>query len=676
VKNTKRLGILVLWIVLALASFLVFLWFQEGNVHFQEYSWGRFYSDFKQISLENPFGAIAVGLVMAVFSQLINSWIFPDRVKKEIRERVTKSQENLGVLEEQTTQIKSDVTQLIDLVNQALPEGLTIKSVRIYMEMLAPFHDRSEVIKRLDGLIDKELIEGVYRDILIVVIDLRFERSQELTDEVRSLKEQGNFLAAEILGEAQEYYKEGQAGQIAGSWFRYRDQQQSEDVRVLEGLIEMTISSFAYEEAVMLMKELVRLQPDPENYFELAYYLDFLNDKQEAQRYYMGALERFRELDNKQPGEYTLRISTTLNNLGNLYCDTNQFDSAADCFRESLSIRRKAAASDPSYLEDVAQTLNNLGILYQTIKDYGQSFDSYEECLSILRELEQENPGFYARDIARTLNNLGVLSYELRELDAAGTYYEEALRIRRLLAEQSPRDYAYAVAQTLNNLGLVYLDLDRVEEALECHSEALSIRKELADDNPRTYNPEVAKSLNVIGNIYLHMGENQQAVEFYEESLYLYEQMSPEGRELHLADMAMTLNNLGIAHQALNEYEEAEANYQQSLAIRRKLLGHGFRTYAPFVASTLYNLGILFQLMEENKQATGFFEEALELRKKLAMEVPIPYAEIYAVSLLECHGTVPMNTAVIEEAIGLLESLTEARDYESLIGELRLLLGD
>ena len=76
----------------------------------------------------------------------------------------------------------------------------------------------------------------------------------------------------------------------------------------------------------------------------------------------------------------------TLNNLGNLQSDKNEFEDALKSYKEALEIRRKLAQANPqSYLPDVAMTLINLSFFYQKCQpDKDVSVQYAMEALKIL----------------------------------------------------------------------------------------------------------------------------------------------------------------------------------------------------------------------------------------------------------------------------------------------------
>src|SRR3989304_3450689 len=141
-----------------------------------------------------------------------------------------------------------------------------------------------------------------------------------------------------------------------------------------------------------------------DNLFGYAYFLQQHNQHNESEVYYKEAMKRFgRKLDAPTRAD-------TLNNLGLLQSDKNEFDDALKSYKEALEIRRKLAQSNPqTYLPDVSMTLNNLGTLQSKKNEFEDALKSYNEALEIRRKLAQSNPQTYLPNVAATLYKLGNL---------------------------------------------------------------------------------------------------------------------------------------------------------------------------------------------------------------------------------------------------------------------------
>ena len=130
------------------------------------------------------------------------------------------------------------------------------------------------------------------------------------------------------------------------------------------------------------------------------------NRHPEAEPVYLTALRNARNLPAVS-ATYLPAVASTLNNLGNLYIDTQRFNQAEAAYTECLTIRQQLAKENSgAYLPAVARTLNNLGRLYGDTQRFKEAETAYVNCLAIYEQLAQERPAAYLPDVAMTLNNL------------------------------------------------------------------------------------------------------------------------------------------------------------------------------------------------------------------------------------------------------------------------------
>ena len=226
-----------------------------------------------------------------------------------------------------------------------------------------------------------------------------------------------------------------------------------------------------------------------------------INRLDNAGEAYQEALDIRRTLAKENPQAFLPAVATTLNNLGILHSDKNEFAPALEAYQEALDIRRTLAKENPqAFLPYVATTLNSLGNLQRAKNEFALALEAYQEALDIRRTSAKENPQAFLPDVATTLNNLGILLSNKNEFAAALEAYQEALDIRRTLAKENPQAFLPDVAVTLNNLAVLHSDKNEFAPALEAYQEALDIRRTLAKENPQAFLPDVATTLNNLGN--------------------------------------------------------------------------------------------------------------------------------------------------------------------------------
>ncbi len=166
----------------------------------------------------------------------------------------------------------------------------------------------------------------------------------------------------------------------------------------------LLIIKFQFEQSFKNFEKALEIDNSPENIFEYAKTLQFLNYFKLSTSKYEEALKIYRELAKENPRTYLPYVATTLNNLANLHSDKNEFPQALEKYEEALKIYRELAKENPrTYLPDVAMTLNNLAVLHSAKNEFPQALEKYEEALKIYRELAKENPNSYEIEYAKSL---------------------------------------------------------------------------------------------------------------------------------------------------------------------------------------------------------------------------------------------------------------------------------
>ncbi|MDR0953869.1 MAG: tetratricopeptide repeat protein [Rikenellaceae bacterium] len=343
-----------------------------------------------------------------------------------------------------------------------------------------------------------------------------------------------------------------------------------------------------FPEAERQYRRAVEIYPSPINTFALAYCLQLQNCHEEAERYYLESLEKASDDDKR---------AKTLNNLGVLYVNTNQYLKAETAYNEALEICwRLSAEKSAAYEGDVALTLNNLGVLHKDTNQHQKAEAEHSEALEIYRRLADKNLSAYEGYVAMTLNNLASLHWETNQYPEAEKENREALEIYRRLADKNPAAYEWYVATTLHNLANLHSDLKAEKE----FREALEIFRRLAKENPTTYEGYVATTLNNLANLlYKDTNQYPEAEKEYNEALEIRRRLAKENPSAYEGDIAGTLNNLGNLHKNTKQYSQAEKEYNEALEIFTRLAQNSPEVFQPYVEGVQRNLKILNDLKEQ-----------------------------------------------------------------------------
>ena len=352
------------------------------------------------------------------------------------------------------------------------------------------------------------------------------------------------------------------------------------------------------------------------------------------------ALSYFREALEIQCcllGNHSAAVATTLNNLGRVMVQRENFVAAYGYYERALAIRRKVLGVDnldyaatafnagqslhqqgkhdqalilyQEFLRvaltkfsershrDVAVVLSGIAQIYQERKEHGRALELYKESLRVGRAAL----GKYHSEVAMLLNRIGNFYFEREDFDAALKAYKDGLSIERKVLEKSHPN----IIVTLSNIGEIYRQQGKYGRAIAYYKNAMDLQKLRHGES----SAEVAATLNVIGLVHDQAGQSSRALKVLQEALVMRRSVLGDD---HL-DVAATLTYLGTIFYRRSMISAALQLFTESLRIRKEKLGRNDRD----VSFTLYNVGLCHLLQGENKSAISCFEETLQIETDL-----------------------------------------------------------
>ena len=154
------------------------------------------------------------------------------------------------------------------------------------------------------------------------------KQTKKQQKEIEMLRKENKNSLADCLENIATSLKEMNAKKIENVFFARKEKSEKENKEILLRAIESTKTLFALKETVNLYNELIKIDPSAENHFNYAYFMQENNQFKEAEKSYVEALEKYRELAKKNPEVYLPYVAMILNNLGLLQSDTNRHEEA------------------------------------------------------------------------------------------------------------------------------------------------------------------------------------------------------------------------------------------------------------------------------------------------------------------------------------------------------------
>lgn len=177
-----------------------------------------------------------------------------------------------------------------------------------------------------------------------------------------------------------------------------------------------------------------------------------------------------------------IKVSETLNNIGNVHREKEDYNVAVQCYQECLRIRR-AELGDRH--EKVADSLIALGNVYGDMKKTEEGMQAYQEALKVRTKV------FGERDerVATVLQYMGTLEYRSGNQDRARGFFQEFIKIRKENNAMNDSDYV----NVLFTIGNIHKVQGNPAQARQCWTEAYQVFQELGLEET---NPQIASMMN------------------------------------------------------------------------------------------------------------------------------------------------------------------------------------
>ncbi len=235
------------------------------------------------------------------------------------------------------------------------------------------------------------------------------------------------------------------------------------------------------------------------------------------------------------PGEWRWELSQSLEFIGDLYREEQDYQDARDWFEKTLAVRRDLMAQAPDmddWAQGVSQTYTRLGDL-DFASNLAAALQNYDNSLAIAAKYFLRNPEAdrWQRELSWAFNKIGDVQVRTGDVkvkagELANSDYVAALeaftdslclRFRNSGRDPSRTELTRDLPYSLERIAGAKAKLDDADGAQEAYFEALAIRRRLAASVPDNalYRGNVAASLQLIGDYYTR-SDLKLALAFYD----------------------------------------------------------------------------------------------------------------------------------------------------------------
>lgn len=311
-----------------------------------------------------------------------------------------------------------------------------------------------------------------------------------------------------------------------------------------------------------------------------------------------------------------------LNNIGNAYKISKEYETALVYYLQALSIDEKYKDE-----EHLTKTLSKLGYIYVYLEENNKAIPYFQRALQISEKNKNIN------DIAYFSNCLGMTHWYLNN-------YALALKFYKRSTEFFKKDNNLITASVaLNNTGNVYMRIGDYENALRYYLQSLPIKEELGDKK------QIANLLNNIGNTYHKLKQSDKAIDILIQAADIYKEIED------MNGYTQTLNNIGVFYNLENEYEAALEYHMQTLEIRKRL------NDKKGISISMNNIGNVYRNLENYKKSLEYHLDALIIKKETKDKFSIASSEANIGHVYQLQGDLQKSEYYLKHALKLAKEI-------------------
>jgi len=267
-------------------------------------------------------------------------------------------------------------------------------------------------------------------------------------------------------------------------------------------------------------------------------------------------------------------IAQAYNDLGIIYFDKENYDTAILLYNKAILIRQKLKDE-----KGIAKLHNKIGIVYQKQGLFDKALENQFKALSLFEKAADQV------GISYSLNNIGIIHQNMGLYEKAIEYQERSIRIKEAIGDK------YGLSGSYVNIANDFLNLKQYDIAASYYSKAVAITRAIGD---KEY---LSNALNNLGNLYLITGKLTEAIPPIEESFQLRDTLKDT------KGMVSCLNNLADVYIQKKMYDTAESKLNLALNMGLKAVN-----CKPEVNKVYFTLAKLFEAKGANDRALAMYK--------------------------------------------------------------------
>ena len=184
-------------------------------------------------------------------------------------------------------------------------------------------------------------------------------------------------------------------------------------------------------------------------YLNIANLFRTRSDLTKALEFGFSALNIYEELKDSS------RVAVAANAIGRYYSDISEWEKALEFYRKSLALNRDD-------LRTRGNVINNIGSLYHDQNEYDSASIYFDRALEIQSEAKD------LKGVAITLGNIGIIHAVEGNTDKAIEYYNRSIEMKKELVDFFGISYSYI------NMGNLHRNIGKYDEARKYYKTAIA----------------------------------------------------------------------------------------------------------------------------------------------------------------------------------------------------------
>ena len=334
------------------------------------------------------------------------------------------------------------------------------------------------------------------------------------------------------------------------------------------------------------------------------------NRSEEAEEYYLAAIEIMKRLVKKNADAYEPALAMSYNNVGAFYSDHGQHEKAEKYFLAAIEIYERLVEKNvDAYEPALAMSYNNAGAFYYKQNQSEKAEEYYLAAIGIRERLVKKNADAYAPDLAMSYNSAGIFYSGHNQPEKAEKYLLDAIGIQERLVKENADAYEPDLAMSYNSAGAFYSDQGQPDKAEKYYLAAIEIHERLVKKNADAFEPALAASYNNAGEFYANQDYLEKSEKYYLAAIEIYERLVKENAAAYEPDLATVYNNAGEFYANQDHLEKSEKYYLAAIEIRERLAEKNADAYEPDLADSYFN----YYLLKKDKT---YLDKAYEIAKR------------------------------------------------------------